>query len=468
MSGGHQWYANPQQQGLLENMMFCVIALLALLFEHFHHVAEHRIQHISHEGDHEMNEIYGMKHHRTKAEFREGNVMGMTRHSKRIWAKLSEELMVLGFISSLIWLIEQFGGFESISDDLKDDYHYYPDETSLIHTVHNVHEWIFFGMCLHFVVAVGLTYTCVHSSQVLVSDMEKRVFYNETPDTTEHRLQRYAHVRKVFLAHHAANKEMLKEYDMEVEVDTNFIFSLYLTLNQDRMLTEFYNFKPDTWLFIFLFKLIEASVLAATLDIHSYKWGIEFSMDLMLALSGILFAIGCLTLSYIRKRRVMECDAFPKEPPFQCCRNASDPEFTSREITLCHAIQAFSFAMCYQVASTIGKKSFWEATDIDQYPFGKGTLHAIWTVLCAFSLVAFCVLLTYAFPVISYDFCLPPNMDVHHYALMKQTCLKQPSVRKLWASEKPQSALIQLTAETDRGGELMVSTGADKATEDRD
>ena len=64
-----------------------------------------------------MNDLYGQLVKMEHPSYHEGRVMGMTKHARHIWNKISEELMVLGFISSLAWAVEQFEGFKNVIPD---------------------------------------------------------------------------------------------------------------------------------------------------------------------------------------------------------------------------------------------------------------------------------------------------------------------------------------------------------------
>ena len=279
-------------------------------------------------------------------------------------------------------------------------------------------------MCMHFLVAYGLTYMCVKYYQLRLGSYERRLYHGEAPPSDEPQFVQYASVRKLFVEHHTTEEmqALIKSKGVE-NFDEHFVFSLYLNINQDRLLMDFYNFNIISWGFILGFKFIECIVLTATLDIHNYKWGIECGMDLMLILVGIVMAICTLfALHRITKKNQNAKNYHPK-PACVCIMCDNDPngpradpknlgEIRSIETWFCRMFQAFSFALCYEFAAKMTNKSFWEATDIGHYPFGESALHGIYASILIVSLIAFCFLLVAVVQRVCFDFAMPPYMDI--------------------------------------------------------
>merc|ERR1711934_1099983 len=58
-------------------------------------------------------------------------------------------------------------------------------------------------------------------------------------------------------------------------MSSKFNFALYFTLNQDRIVKDFYEFHPSSWVFVLVLKLIECISIAGALSEDTYSWCVE-------------------------------------------------------------------------------------------------------------------------------------------------------------------------------------------------
>ena len=117
--GGHgPWYTVPQQQTLLECIIYACVTCLALIFEMIHHRDSHTLEHAAEHAF--LKDLYG-QNLEEKGNYRKGKVMGFSSHLYQLWQRFSSELMVLGFISFLAWALEQGEAFKDVTSSLSFD-----------------------------------------------------------------------------------------------------------------------------------------------------------------------------------------------------------------------------------------------------------------------------------------------------------------------------------------------------------
>ena len=164
--------------------------------------------------------------------------------------------------------------------------------------------------------------------------------------------ERYVKIRQRFIKYCSENGDEhliggethgSKQYS----VDDRFVFSLYSTLNQDRVLSDFYHFHPASWGFLLILKVIEALILYGTLDTHNYQWGYEFGCDLFLATIGIIVGLIMIRLFWRLSEENMSGEEFSTEGVCQCLLKSccSFENDQSTEIWLGRMFQAFSFTL---------------------------------------------------------------------------------------------------------------------------
>lgn len=395
--------------------------------------------------------------------------MGVATHMFRIWQRFSSELMVLGFISFLSWCLEQAEVFKEISSDLSDDYSQFPDALSLVHTIHAVHQWIFIAFMIHFMTSTFVVYYIVTTVQRKIAKYERWVHtvhrHDKHPDAECEELKdidviygnKYANIRQRFVDYCKVNgKQYLvgktlddeavqqmdkedynEEHHKQYHVTDDYVFSLYTTLNQDRVLTDFYHFHPASWGFLLILKVIESLILYGTLDTHNYQWGYEFGCDLFLATVGIIVGLIMIVLFWKLSERNMEGGKFSKDRMclclFQsCCKFENDQ---STELWLGRMFQAFSFTLAYELASSVGDKNFWDAVDIAQYPMSASEYHALYMCILLVCWPVFGFILTKVLITICLDFSMPPYMDKDHWHLVKTSIKAGALVHKHWKTE---------------------------------
>jgi len=374
-----------------------------------------------------------------------------------LWQRFSSELMVLGFISFLSWALEQGEAFKDISTDLSHDYTNYPDELSLVHTIHAVHQWIFIAMMIHFATSLAVVAYVVHENQRKMAKYERWVHmcYKAGDEGWKERTanfssdivgtvdiasgERYVKVRSRFIQYCKDNGEEhliggTKHGSKQYSVDDSFVFSLYSTLNQDRVLADFYHFHPASWGLLLILKVIEALILYGTLDTHNYQWGYEFGCDLFLATIGIIVGLFLIRLMWKLSEKNMSGDEFSTDGMCKClfhsfCTFDNDQ---STDLWIGRVFQAFSFTLAYEIASSMGDKNFWDAVDIDHYPMSASEYHAIYCVMLLVCWPLFAFILTKVLISICLDFSLPPYLDKDHWRLVKTTIKAGALVHGYW------------------------------------
>jgi len=354
-------YTNLGQPLFAEVVVFLFVTSVAVLFEVGHHLMHnylhaktYKFEVVARFGQKQYHPTPRAKHH----------LIGGQQHVIALYDRISGELMVLGFVAFFVWVCYQSQVFHEIASDLKGRYTSSPDYYFLYNECHDVHIWLFLSMVSHFIVSM----VCI----TLISKKQRRLAGYERGEADGHddALARYQSLRKLFIEHY---KEEKKE-----GIDDKFNFALYLALNLDRILADFYKFHISSWVLVLVIKAIECMTLGIMAAEAYWHWYDKLIISLAVSMLSPAVLTWAVFTGRSNDKKAMKNGHFPKQAGMCGLGESYDVE-----MWLTRLYQSLAFTLSYELMRQIANKELWHHSDIDDWPMSNffGTFISISTVL---------------------------------------------------------------------------------------
>lgn len=375
--GGAPWYDSAEEYVTAEIIILLVLVHGALFFEYLHHRVSHHIDHVSYgvkavyedQIDHDEHETDPDEHLPASA-----HVIGEQAHSERLFSRINGEIMVLGFLSASVWVLNQTGALQSIAKQLGDK----PDHTSLLHLTEDVHMFLFAAMIFNFVLAFALVRQAV-MWQLLFARLE----HPQLVDSAHWGTRREPNRRPEFLSD-AEHWRKLKTYFVQVlraeghdTIDDSFDFARYISACVDQILADVVHFSGWTWALVVLIFGLNL-IFTSTIDFGSANTleGVEIMQAASCATCPLL---GFVLAKYTRRHLRKICE---KSDAGDFSKNNRLGSRISVELIVARVMQALMFVVCYSTSRLIFSKRFWTGEMYHSSPAGvvSGILVALFYV----------------------------------------------------------------------------------------
>lgn len=260
---------------------------------------------------------------------------------------------------------------------------------------HDVHIWLFLAMVSHFLMSTMLIFSCTDRQRKI------REIENSGDDLSFNR------TRQVFIDHYKGQNHP--------GMDDDFCFSLYMSLNIDRILSDFCNFHVSAWIVLLIIKVLECGIVAL-LDLDGWAWHDGFILSLCVA---VLSPLACVIEVWANKRSLEEIHqskCFPAKEPDSCW--AALGEKYDLEIWHSRMFQALTFTLSYEFMRCFASKNFWKGYYTTDWPHSKDADITIWILTLIVLVIVNVCFLSQAIKLIARKYSLPPYVDEVHVLLL--------------------------------------------------
>jgi len=460
--GGHTWTegyaASDGQENFVEVVVFVCVTSVAVLFEVGHHYLHHVLEHNINLG---VLAAYGQTAHHVPPRPKH-KLIGGNGHAMNLFNRLSAELMVLGFVAFVVWSCYQAKMFHDIADDLAKTYTSSPDYYYIYNGCHNVHIWLFLAMIWHFLLSI----VCI----IRISTTQKQwAQFDKDPAAAEAESNNDAYIRyrdekKLFINH-------FKKKNMD-GMDENFNFGLYLSLNLDRVLEDFYHFHLVSWLIVLMVKVVEMAVLGGMSAESKWDWYDQ----LILMLYPCVLSPVVLIIFFFMRHKDLSADLERGHFEIADHEEKTFGEKYDIELWFSRLIQGLSFTLAYETMSWATYKGLYTGDATKSWPGSKDGPIAGVACMLIFLQVLNVLMVPKVQRSLSVKYALPPYVDEENKALIEAVIASGFLVENHRENDAPtisnvkQESNFEIVAKSDNptasnatknGPDVQISMGSD-------
>jgi hypothetical protein len=384
------WYTNVDEYAFVECMLICCMVALALFFETIHHYAHHSLEHHVEKGARKGSVNLSKTDIITT-----GHKHGL--YMLRLLDRLSDELMVLGFLAFTVWSCNKAKVYDMV---VADDYG--PNNAAdLLHVIEDVHMHLFMAMLSYFYVMKNVVHeveSAIHTWTTHEATLRAKDFPSDLTDADlveekkrcqgcldrGNSLKDYHAIRTHFvewMEHGGQAKLKLRNFDKR------FDFGTYLTVYIDEFMDDLLHIHNTTWYFFGGIWLL-IGVLAKT----AFK-GTK-AIDQAVLMFAVIADVILLFFVFLVQRQYASAEKQRRKGTFKSAgaggavaegptddvpaiagdaadgiaKLASTSSFKHVvELLAMRFIQAILLFMCYFIARFVGNPKSWDLTHFDTY-----------------------------------------------------------------------------------------------------
>ena len=172
---------------------------------------------------------------------------------------------------------------------------------------------------------------------------------------------------------------------------------LYLALNLDRILNDFYNFHVSSWMLVCFIKIIESIAFGILVYNHDWDWCYQL-IDIIVI--GALSPAVMLIFYFFR-----HSDLVAGEVTGAC------GEKWDVELWVSRLFQGLTFTLSYEALSYLTYKGFWRQEDTNGWPNNGDAKIPIIACLMFFFTIINAMLLPILQRTLAFKYALPPYVD---------------------------------------------------------
>jgi len=206
-------------------------------------------------------------------------------------------------------------------------------------------------------------------------------YQNGDDDGHRSQFERFENLKKLFIEHY--KKDAKNEMVDKPKMDDNFNMALYISLNLDRILEDFYSFHISSWIFVLAIKAGECIAMGATVGTGHWEWYDKLVVSLIVSSFSPAVLTWAIAFGKSNEKMALETGHFRTSGGMFGLADKYDVE-----MWLTRSYQALAFTLSYELMRQVANKGLWEQYDIADWPMNKGwatfisvgTIAVLWLV----------------------------------------------------------------------------------------